>query len=1312
MQLKKLATLLGLVLGGVLISGSIAFAISILPEQQGGTGVGFPNIFKQGAVILGGDNVQLATSSDLVMSTSTRTLSTQNLTLGGTLTTSITGGGTQCLHVSNTGVVSGTLSDCGSSGGGVTAVATTYPLRTTGSTGSITLSTDLSTTTQNTWSLFNNFTYGIFATLSSSTNATTTSLEVGQLASTTNLIVSSAGGAAGCATFSVTGKISNTGSACGGSGGTPGGSNTDVQFNDGGSTFGGTADFTWDKTRGWFTIGSTTNGSQITALSTGGPGHEALVLTDAPSHYVLGDGLASYVSVYTGTGGTNGDFIEMFGQASTSLGSIPEIDVFAEAADAYMYVQSNTGNSINLDTDNNSHIQSAGSLKLELNGNALGGAILNTSLLTADGTAQFPAGLSGTTDTFCFQTLANCGSGGGSTFPFTPTTNYAVNTSATSTPLYDTAGIMASSTSYFDQIQVGSTTASTMATSTFFGGISTSQLGGISGVDFVLDTPNTTSTTHPGNMLFQAGSNSTHAGIPGGSISLIPGLGTSGNGTVRVFAAGGNGSNDYAALDSSGLSGPRTITFPDTSGTLCLTSTCAAFGYPFTNPTEFATTTYATTTPQWDKFGIYASTTSQFDNSTTTQATIGTLYVNGDKLTDLTGTGLIDSAGALTVSGLTTTQFASAAVSQWTNDANYITLASLSATTPIIYTSGTGAFKWVGLATTSQPASSNLLTSNGAAGVYGTATSTLTASGPLTGSFTQVGTGGALGCTTAAAGVAGCLNSSDWSTFNSKQATISATWPIVLSGAALSFGWATTSQPSSSNVFVSNGANGFYGVSTSTLSASSPLTGSFTQLGSGGAIGCQTASGSQAGCESAANFNTFFDKVGTSSNATAGNLAYFTTTNGTPALIADVATGTISAGSTAITVTAGRAAIGGALSINCATASGSQNGCLSSGDWTTFNGKGSGTVTGVTGTYPIQSTGGVAPIISSAFGTTTDTGIARNMVLTTNNAGVIVASSTPTVAALNATSTTAFSYFMSSVGVGTSSPEGQFTVQSTRTGDDAPALIVDGSGTSNGNGDLELEANGSGTTGEANVDFARAGTNYWQLGIQNNGTNGNDFELWDGSNSPLLTVKTNGGQFGFGSSTPYGDFAINADYGDNNALIFNIASSSLLATTTVFSVANTGALTSQVTNATSTFSDGFGTPLLSLFTGSTTGAIWTIAATTSTPANILTLWSEDQYGHITASSTGATPGISSCGTGAPAMSLNANDAVGSLVTGTSASSCTVTFAHAYAVTPVVIISDSNTSAVVDISAVSTTGFTVSMASALTTVTIYYIVEQP
>jgi hypothetical protein len=62
-----------------------------------------------------------------------------------------------------------------------------------------------------------------------------------------------------------------------------------------------------------------------------------------------------------------------------------------------------------------------------------------------------------------------------------------------------------------------------------------------------------------------------------------------------------------------------------------------------------------------------------------------------------------------------------------------------------------------GLSTTSQPTSSQILVSNGAAGVYGVSTSTLTANNGLTGSFTHVGTTGSLGLATINAGVLGAV---------------------------------------------------------------------------------------------------------------------------------------------------------------------------------------------------------------------------------------------------------------------------------------------------------------------------------------------------------------------------------------------------------------------------------------------------------------------------------------------------------------------------------------------------------------------------
>lgn len=91
--------------------------------------------------------------------------------------------------------------------------------------------------------------------------------------------------------------------------------------------------------------------------------------------------------------------------------------------------------------------------------------------------------------------------------------------------------------------------------------------------------------------------------------------------------------------------------------------------------------------------GLIATASSTIVGHATTTGTmgVGALFINGERFTDLTGTGLSDSAGALTVGGLTTAEFASANVSQWTNNANYITLASLSGTAPISYNNGTGA---------------------------------------------------------------------------------------------------------------------------------------------------------------------------------------------------------------------------------------------------------------------------------------------------------------------------------------------------------------------------------------------------------------------------------------------------------------------------------------------------------------------------------------------------------------------------------------------------------------------------------------------
>lgn len=145
------------------------------------------------------------------------------------------------------------------------------------------------------------------------------------------------------------------------------------------------------------------------------------------------------------------------------------------------------------------------------------------------------------------------------------------------------------------------------------------------------------------------------------------------------------------------------------------------------------------------------------------------------------------------------------------------------------------------------------------------------------------------------------------------------------------------------------------------------------------------------------------------------------------------------------------------------------------------------------------------------------------------------------------------------VGISTTSPTAQFTVASKTATDQTPAFVIDGA-TGSFNADMQLNRGSNTGTEEANIDFATAGAVNYQLGIQNNSTS--DFELWDGSNDPVFTIKSGVNNIGFGTSTPFGDFAINADYGDvlPGNLIFNVASSSLVGTTSLFSISNKGSI--------------------------------------------------------------------------------------------------------------------------------------------------------
>ena len=313
-----------------------------------------------------------------------------------------------------------------------------------------------------------------------------------------------------------------------------------------------------------------------------------------------------------------------------------------------------------------------------------------------------------------------------------------------------------------------------------------------------------------------------------------------------------------------------------------------------------------------------------------------------------------------------------------------------------------------GLATTSPIASSNLLvySSVGTGSAFGVATSTFTVSGPFTyPSISIIGTSGSIMYTglattsnliqsqllynsTGGNGVSGvattsvtCTGSITCATFNVLAAS-----PITINGTGGGTGLSTTSPIASSNLLVysSDGAGSAFGVATSTLTVSGPFTyPSISVIGASSAItytGLATTSNlSQSqvlynstggnGVQSVATTSfsisgpfTIANAIGVLTNGAVTYTGLATTSqpassnllvsNGAAGVFG-VATGTVSAGSSAITVTAGRSAIGGALAIDCATSSGSQNGCLSSTDWGTFNSK----QATISATWPITLSG-------------------------------------------------------------------------------------------------------------------------------------------------------------------------------------------------------------------------------------------------------------------------------------------------------------------------------------------------------------------
>ena len=158
-------------------------------------------------------------------------------------------------------------------------------------------------------------------------------------------------------------------------------------------------------------------------------------------------------------------------------------------------------------------------------------------------------------------------------------------------------------------------------------------------------------------------------------------------------------------------------------------------------------------------------------------------------------------------------------------------------------------------------------------------------------------------------------------------------------------GLATTSQPSSSNLFVSDGTNGIYGVATTSISISAAGASGLTTGGTWGALVGGTSPTLSVATSSlytgAANALPYFSSTNTFGSIAAGtNGQVLTMSGGTPTWIATTS------------------------------------------------------IQNLTATYPLSISG---TSISTNFSTTTNTGIGSNLVLYTNNSGVMQGVSTSTI---------------------------------------------------------------------------------------------------------------------------------------------------------------------------------------------------------------------------------------------------------------------------------------------------------------------------
>jgi hypothetical protein len=302
--------------------------------------------------------------------------------------------------------------------------------------------------------------------------------------------------------------------------------------------------------------------------------------------------------------------------------------------------------------------------------------------------------------------------------------------------------------------------------------------------------------------------------------------------------------------------------------------------------------------------------------------------------------------------------------------------------------------------------------------------------------------------------------------------------------------------------------------------------------------------------------------------------------------VTSVAAITLGTAGTDLTSTVATGTTTPVITLNVPTASASNRGALSSADWTTFNNKGSGTVTSVTGTAPVVSSGGATPAISMAAATTSVNGYLTSTDWTTFNnkgSGTVTSVSgsggttglTLTGGAITTTGTLTLGGTLAVANGGTgitSFGTGIATFLGTPTSANLAAAVTDetGSGllvfgtqpiftnnlTVSGTqvGKLYLNSTSSGSWKSA-ILFQNSGASKWEVGTDVSANGTNDLYFYDSVAGANRLFISSAGNVGIGTSSPTASLQVPGNSTTIAAIFTNVAEP-----TTVSATAATGTI--------------------------------------------------------------------------------------------------------------------------------------------------------